>query len=175
MPKLQFKLATISDAKVIAELIHSAYREVGSRAGWTTEEHLVDGERVSTKEVEEIIQQAHSFFILAVVENQIQGCVHFKHESAQISYLGLLAVKPKLQARGLGKALILEVERMAHESGRAIIRMTVIDVRSELISFYQRRGYQLTGVVVPFPLPELMKKKEISLLEMQKDLKASYT
>ena len=31
------------------------------------------------------------------------------------------------------------------------MRMTVIDVREELIAFYQRRGYIRTGILKPFP------------------------
>ena len=29
--------------------------------------------------------------------------------------------------------------------------MTVVDLRPELIGWYQRRGYQLTGEIRPFP------------------------
>ena len=31
------------------------------------------------------------------------------------------------------------------------MRMTVIDIRDELIAFYQRRGYRRTGITRPFP------------------------
>ena len=31
------------------------------------------------------------------------------------------------------------------------MRMTVIDIRDELIAFYERRGYRRTGVYKPFP------------------------
>lgn len=31
------------------------------------------------------------------------------------------------------------------------MRMSVIDVRDELIAFYERRGYRRTGIVKPFP------------------------
>jgi hypothetical protein len=31
------------------------------------------------------------------------------------------------------------------------MRMTVIDIRDELIAFYERRGYALTGIKKPFP------------------------
>lgn len=172
MSKLQFKLASLLDAKVIAELIHSAYREEGSRVGWTTEEHLVEGARVTIEDVEGIIREPDNFFILGYDEDQIKGCVHFKKESAQTTYLGLLAVKPKLQTQGLGKAMISTVEKMALEMGTSKIRLTVIDVRSELISYYQRRGFELTGEIVPFPFPELTKQQGIRLLEMQKVLKS---
>lgn len=31
------------------------------------------------------------------------------------------------------------------------MRMTVIDIRDELIAFYERRGYRRTGIFKPFP------------------------
>ena len=31
------------------------------------------------------------------------------------------------------------------------MQMTVIDVREELIAFYERRGYVRTGITKPFP------------------------
>ena len=32
-----------------------------------------------------------------------------------------------------------------------MMRMTVIDLRDELIGFYERRGYRRTGAFKPFP------------------------
>jgi hypothetical protein len=45
-----------------------------------------------------------------------------------------------------------EAERIARdELGQCAMRMTVIDVRDELIDYYARRGYRRTGVHKPFP------------------------
>ena len=52
----------------------------------------------------------------------------------------------------MGKALLAEAERMAREDWRLpAMRMTVIDIREELIAFYERRGYARTGIKKPFP------------------------
>ena len=37
------------------------------------------------------------------------------------------------------------------EWGLPAMRMTVIVIRDELIAFYERRGYALTGIKKPFP------------------------
>ena len=64
----------------------------------------------------------------------------------------MLAVKPARQTRGLGKALLAEAERRARgELGAARVRMTVIEQRTELIAWYERRGYRRTGATEPFP------------------------
>ena len=57
-----------------------------------------------------------------------------------------------LQGGGIGKRLLAECERIARDDWHLpVMRMTVIDVRDALIAFYQRRGYQRTGVFKPFP------------------------
>ena len=48
--------------------------------------------------------------------------------------------------------MLADAERVVHEDwGLPMMRMSVIDVREELIAFYQRRGYRRTGIKLPFP------------------------
>jgi hypothetical protein len=47
---------------------------------------------------------------------------------------------------------LAEAERLAREEWRLpVMRMTVIDLREELIAVYERRGYRRTGITRPFP------------------------
>jgi ribosomal protein S18 acetylase RimI-like enzyme len=64
----------------------------------------------------------------------------------------MFSVRPGLQGGGIGKQVLAEAERIAREDwGLAVMRMTVIDIRAELIAFYERRGYHRTGIRKPFP------------------------
>ena len=48
--------------------------------------------------------------------------------------------------------MLAEAERVASvEWQLRAMRMTVIDLRDELIAFYERRGYARTGIKKPFP------------------------
>ena len=48
--------------------------------------------------------------------------------------------------------MLAEAERIAREEWQLpTMRMTVIDIRDELIAFYERRGYARTGIKKPFP------------------------
>lgn len=59
-----------------------------------------------------------------------------------------------MQAGGIGRRLIAAAERTAAAAFRATrIEMTVIDSRRELIAYYQRRGYAVTGERRDFPIP----------------------
>ena len=61
-------------------------------------------------------------------------------------------MQPHLQGSGIGKRVLTEAERLVRDEWRLhSMRMTVIDVREELIAFYERRGYRRTGVLKPFP------------------------
>jgi ribosomal protein S18 acetylase RimI-like enzyme len=67
-------------------------------------------------------------------------------------YFGMFAVRPTLQGGGLGKAVLADAERTAHETwGAREMQMTVISQREDLIAWYERRGYRRTGEMTPFP------------------------
>ena len=65
-------------------------------------------------------------------------------------YLGMLCVNPAGQNKGTGKKLLIAAEEFAAANKLKTILMTVISTRHELISWYQRRGYVLTGEKEPF-------------------------
>jgi len=57
-----------------------------------------------------------------------------------------------LQGQGLGRRFMAEAERFVRmEWGVPRMQMQVITLRHELIAYYQRRGYQRSGELGPFP------------------------
>ncbi len=79
------------------------------------------------------------------------GCVWLEPAGGEAWYLGLLTVRPDLQDRQLGRGLLEAAEAVAAERGARRIRMTVVNVREELIAWYRRRGYALTGERQTYP------------------------
>jgi ribosomal protein S18 acetylase RimI-like enzyme len=63
----------------------------------------------------------------------------------------MLAVRPGMQDRGLGRVLLEHAEAAGRAGGAQIARMTVVGVRVSLIAWYERRGYRRTGETQPFP------------------------
>jgi ribosomal protein S18 acetylase RimI-like enzyme len=64
----------------------------------------------------------------------------------------MLTVDATLQGGGLGRRLIDQAEAIARTRFAADrMEMTVIVQRTELIAWYERRGYALTGERRPFP------------------------
>jgi len=141
--------ALVEDAPALDKLVNSAYRGESSRQGWTTEADLLDGTRTDAAAIKELIETLGVTILKYVESNEILACVELKKESDKL-YLGMLTVKPMLQGKGIGKELLKAAEEEAKKLKCTSIFMTVISVRKELIDWYLRNGYQLTGERKPF-------------------------
>ncbi|MFT4180260.1 MAG: GNAT family N-acetyltransferase [Thermomonas sp.] len=151
MNALRFRAATDADVPALVELVTSAYRGDASRAGWTTEADFLDGNRIDPDVLRADIERPRSRVLLAETEGKLLACAHVAEED-NAGYFGMFAVAPGLQGGGIGKQVLAECERIAREDWRLpVMRMTVIDIRDELIAFYERRGYRRTGIFKPFP------------------------
>ena len=151
MTNLTFRPATLADIDALVVLVTSAYRGDASKQGWTTEADMLDGQRIDPEVLRKDIERERSLIIIAEREAQLLACAHVAEENGA-GYFGMVSVKPDLQGGGVGKLLLAETERIARDEWRLpAMRMTVIDIRDELIAFYERRGYRRTGVTKPFP------------------------
>jgi ribosomal protein S18 acetylase RimI-like enzyme len=148
---LHFTPAALADVHELSLLVNSAYRGETSKQGWTTEADLLDGIRTDEAALAELIQKRGAVILkCTTASGSILGCVFLEKQETHL-YLGMLTVTPGLQAQGIGKQLLRAAELYAVQQHCSDIIMTVISVRNELIAWYQRRGYQLTGEVRPFP------------------------
>ncbi len=148
-----FRAATADDTDVdaIVALVQSAYRGDSSRAGWTTESDLLDGQRTDSDDVRSSVTAADSVVVLAEHDGVIVGCCHLQRRGSRC-YFGMFAVDPTRQGNGLGKQVMAHVEQLARTRWACTaMEMTVIRQRTDLIAFYERRGYTDTGRRSPFP------------------------
>ena len=151
LPPLEFRAATPADVDAIVDLVESAYRGHVSRAGWTTEADLLDGARIDAEGIQGDLDRPRSTILLAERDGQLVACAHVADVDGK-GYFGMFSVDPARQGGGIGKRLMAEAERLAREDwGCVRMEMTVIDIRDELIAFYERRGYRRTGIKKPFP------------------------
>ncbi|WP_420031989.1 GNAT family N-acetyltransferase [Streptomyces sp. cg28] len=148
---LTYRDAVVEDADALVALIESAYRGDASRAGWTTEADILQGQRTDPEGVLTVIKDPDSRLLTVERDGEIVACCQLEHRDTA-AYFGMFAVSPALQGAGLGKQIIAEAERRARETwGVREMHMTVISVRDELIAWYERRGYRRTGKMTPFP------------------------
>jgi len=164
---VDFRFAEASDVPALKALIESGYRGDAARAGWTHEADYIEGERITVEELSAMIAAPDQRFILATDGTALVGCVALTDLDDSRAYLSLLCVSPACQAGGLGRTLLARAEACAREIlGANAIEMTVVSRRSELIAYYQRRGYGLTGERRPFPVPNT----GLELVVMEKGL-----
>ncbi len=148
---MSFRDASEADIPALHALIERAYRGDSARGGWTHEADLLGGQRTDAAALAAML--ADPAQTILVTGAPIAGCVALRRIEDG-AYLGMLTVAPDGQAQGLGRALLAEAERVAHVGGAGFIEMTVIRQRAELIAWYQRRGYALTGETRPFPMDD---------------------
>ena len=151
MNTLTFRRATNDDIPALLELVTNAYRGEASRAGWTTEADLIDGQRIDADLLHADLDRRNSLVILAERGVDLVGCAHIAKDLGDTAYFGMFAVRPTGQSQGDGTRILVEAERLAvAEWGSTVMIMTVIGLRDALIAFYERRGYRRTGVRKPF-------------------------
>lgn len=138
-------------------VINSAFR--------VAEEFFCGEDRITLEEVERLFTTGT--FLLAEIDRLLGGCVYVELRGDR-SYLGLLSVDPSIQQGGLGSSLMSAGERHCRERGSSFMDIYLVNLRTELFPFYQKRGYAETGTL-PFP-PEVPTKLPCHFITMAKQL-----
>ena len=189
--------AEVSDIDALEQLLNRCYRQA---AGWTNEADLVGGIRTTKDELLAVINDPkHYVFIYPKTTTgerdgketgELLGCiaVDIKDEVTtnqragnQKAYIGMFAVLPELQGHGVGHQILQAAETFAQRNLQANIQasvqnparltMSILSHRPELLAYYQRRGYQLNGNSMPFPIDGNNgepKRQDLELLELEK-------
>lgn len=165
-----------ADAAALTALVECAYRGDFARRGWTHEADLLSDRRLADGEMAAILADPARAVLLAELVNPalgqpagssgtlpvppappapptLAGCVALaRRPGGQPAYLGMLTVRPDLQSARIGSRLMdaAEAHATVHWAAPAI-ELWVIDGRTELAHWYQRRGYVDTGARQPFP------------------------
>ena len=162
--------ATLADVPELTALINSSYRGESSKKGWTTEANLIGGQRIDNESLSEQMEDPNAVVLKNTDDHgKITGCVYLQKRDDKL-YLGMLTVSPLLQANGLGRQLLHAAEDYAHSINYHTITMTVITTRTELVNWYERRGYQKTGEVIPLIITEKfgILKQPIEMFRLKK-------
>lgn len=163
----RFRPAAVIDAAAVAALVNSCYRGDSSRQGWTTEADLLDGTRTDEAEIRTLIATPGSVILVCMSGDEIVASVHLEQQGSAC-YLGMLVVKPDLQGSGMGRQLMDAGETYARDTwSSSKMTMNVISMRSELMAYYERRGYRRTGRVKPFVIDEVHGIPRVEGLELE--------
>ncbi len=141
--------ATTKHVGAICELINLAYR---GDNGWTRETEFISGNRATINEVNYYLSDQNAHLFIAKDQHEIISCICVELNDND-AHIGFFAVHPKMQGRGIGKIILTQAENYAVNNLNVTkLSMAVVSQRSELIAYYERRGYQRTGVIKKFPV-----------------------
>jgi ribosomal protein S18 acetylase RimI-like enzyme len=114
-------------------------------------------ERTNHAQVAEYLRKG-TFLIMeepAQGTREILGLVYTELRANSRGYIGMVAVNPDRQSAGLGTLLLEAGERLCLEHQCKVIEISVINRRPDLIAWYKRRGYKITGEA-PYHRPEIL-------------------
>jgi ribosomal protein S18 acetylase RimI-like enzyme len=168
------RVATIADVTALEVLMNRCYRNA---EGWTNEAQLIGGIRTTQDELQNVINDPQQYlFVYPKTDTglregeetgEILACIGVQGQPADVeddtqhnsgikAYIGMFAVHPDLQGQGIGDVVLNAAETFAmrhfgSESAPCRLTMSILNHRPELLAYYQRRGYELTGESMPFP------------------------
>ena len=134
---------------------------------FAVEHWFVDGDRITASDVLRLAGTSSGQFFVARDGASRVGCVFTDVRSTSVGYIGLLAVEPARSGAGLGTQLMQRAEDHLRNRGCCTAEITVVDLRTDLMPFYARRGYRPTGVTQTFPR---VAKQPCCLVEMTRTL-----
>ena len=105
MSDLSFRPATPADVEAVVALVTAAYRGEASTAGWTSEAHLLEGQRTDAAMVGAAVDDPDGTIVLAERHGELLGCIQVTRAGTD-AHFGMFAVDPHPPGRrgGLGAA-----------------------------------------------------------------------
>ena len=152
--KTAVSVARSEDIPTCASIINQAYAgkdDLGG-TGCHIKAKITIGPRINLDKNEELINRESQCVFKYEENGDILGCVLVKvTEQPKLAYVGTLSVQPSFQSKGVGRVLLAAAENWAKEKGCTRMKLTVLHIRTELIEYYKRRGYQDNGETEAFP------------------------
>lgn len=106
-------------------------------------------------------------FILVEDGTTMAGC-NYVELRGDSGYFGLLSIDPGYQGRGLGRILIEQAEDFCRDAGCSVMRIRVLNHRTELPPFYEKLGYRVAGTEEVEQVPTA--RMPYHFIVMQKEL-----
>jgi GNAT superfamily N-acetyltransferase len=106
------------------------------------EQVAIAGDRINAEKLQVFFSSGR--FLVLEDGQGLAGCVYAEVRGKR-GYIGLLALRPELQGRGLGRVLMERAEAYLAEAGCEACDLRTISARSDLVPMYRHLGYQVTG------------------------------
>ncbi|KAJ5621243.1 hypothetical protein N7528_006026 [Penicillium herquei] len=184
MIPLTFRLATPDDAPSIQDLIQTAFRAADTRKNWTADLELGRDFSVEISSVLNTIQKPNQGILLAFTgvtaggtpsdneSEHLVASVEITKKGPTRARFSLFSVRHEYQQAGIGRRVLAQAELYCREKwGPVIFELDALSTREQLIAWYERQGYEQTGMQTSFPVelyPDLDLSCDLAFVEMEK-------
>ncbi len=155
---INIRVATMDDRTAMMPAINQAFAI----------EEFLEGTRTDETRLAEMMQSGE-FLIAQNASGKIIASVYVEIKGER-GYLGMLAVNPTEQGRGLGRVMVDTVEDYCRDKGCSGVDLVVISLRTDLPPFYSKLGYAETGTEEFRPSRKLKPGVECHCIVMSKEL-----
>lgn len=156
--EVRLREATAQDRSRLVALINAAY----------SIEDFMEGTRIDERGLAATMAKGE-ILMAEDAEGRLLGSVYVDLRGRR-GYLGLLAVDPAAQGRGLGRMLTEAAEERMRAAGCEAADIVVLSPRTELPPMYRRFGYEVTGIEEFKPVRKVKEGVEVRGVMMSKRL-----
>jgi GNAT superfamily N-acetyltransferase len=149
---LNVRTGTVPDVPQLVSLINAAF---------TVERAFVDRDRTDVDDIASYLEKG-VFLIAEGDDGAADACIYVETR-ADRGYIGMLAVRPGLQGRGLGHRMMAVAEQYCRAAGCRAVDIKIVNLRLELPGFYRSLGYVDAGTTT-FNDPNLTKAAHFILM-----------
>lgn len=130
---VHYRLAKPEDTSAIIEVVNAAFAV----------EDFFEGTRTDPERIEKL--QSEGQFLVGEDEHGRIVAAIYAQERGERGYLGMLAVDPTQQGRGMGRPMMEAGEAFLRQLGCKYADITVLNLRPELMPIYAKWGYVEVG------------------------------
>ena len=138
------RLATLDDTDLLVPFINRAF---------APDNYFKRTERTNPSQVAEYLRKG--FFLLLEDTVGLLGLIYTELRGDSRDYIGMIAIDPDRQGGGIGTRLLQIGEEFCREKGSSVIDISVVNLRPDLVAWYQRKGYRVVGEA-PYVRPEIL-------------------
>ena len=155
---IRIRVADAADTATMIPMINAAF----------IVEDFIEGTRTDQERMSALMQKGE-FLVAQDDKANFLGSVYVEI-SGDRGYLGMLAVDPKRQCKGVGRKLVQAAEDYCRQRGCTYMKLTVLSLRSPVQFFYRKFGYKETGTEEFRPSRPLKPGVECHAIVMTKPL-----
>lgn len=135
---LVVRKAVPQDAPLIYKITKVVFKTYQEQAGIAGKIAAVD------EPIEEILKDIETKHVfVAVLDGQVVGSVRIEIKEDSTAYLSRFGVDSEIQSKGIGRALIAEVDKLMEASGIKTLCLHTASRMLSLVRFYYGQGFYI--------------------------------